>query len=198
MLPSLVSNVDKDIKNVPANCDLCQQKVHNPTKSDLYQWKLPILNKVFSHFKQPEQIVSEYGPPFGSNDFAVFCKSNSIDHSRSARYHPQSNDEAKSFVKTFHDAFKSSAADAASAKRLGSEFHLRYRVSSHGTAGSSPSQVLIGRVPRTKLHFLHPDVKIRVRVWQESDEIGFNLTAETREFALGDPVFFRIYIGQYL
>jgi len=236
-------NLDADIENVSFMCDACQQKAHNPAKSELHPWEFPsrpwqrlhidfagpifgytwlvyvdayskypgaiplttttassttnALLEVFSHFGLPEQLVSDNGPPFDSYDFAVFCKSNGIRHSRSAPYHPQSNGEAERFVQTFKDSLKSSGADATSAKRLASEFLLRYRVSAHGTTGASPSQLLLGRAPRTKLDLLHPDMEVRVRGRQESDKLRYDSSAKLREFNVGDPVFSRNYFGRY-
>lgn len=74
--------------------------------------------KVFTNFGLPDQLVTNYGRPIYSYEFADYSKSNGILYSRSAPYYSQSNREAKIFVLILKDAFKSSVAEATLAKRL--------------------------------------------------------------------------------
>lgn len=54
------------------------------------------LRKIFLIFWLPHQVVR--GPPFNSNEFISFCKSNGI--------HPQSNGSAERAVKTFNNGLR--------------------------------------------------------------------------------------------
>ena len=65
---------------------------------------IEVLQVVFSRNGLPEQLVSDNGPQFTSNDFAHFMKANSIKHIRSAPYHPSSNGLTERFVQTFKRA----------------------------------------------------------------------------------------------
>lgn len=87
-------------------------------------------------------------------------------------------------LKTFKDALRSLSADAALAKRLASKFLIRSRVSSHDTKDASMSQLIIGRVPRTKLDLMQPKIVQRLRVWQDSDKTRFDFNADTLDFAV--------------
>lgn len=154
------------------------------------------LLEVFAHFGFPEQIVSDNGPPFNSEDFASFCRGQGIRHSRSSPYHPQSNGEAERFVQTFKDAMDASSASPATCKQLAATILLRYRVTPHTTTGSSPAQLLFNRIPRTQLDLLHPDFPTDVRSRQELDKSRFDTRAYERHFIAGDTVFSRNYNGR--
>ena len=58
------------------------------------------LLSLFARFGLPEQRVSDYGPPFNSEDFATFMKGNGIKHIRSSPYQPATNGLAEKFVPT--------------------------------------------------------------------------------------------------
>ena len=49
------------------------------------------LHKLFSSYGLPEQILSDNGPQFVSEEFAAFTKINGIKHTKSAPYHPSTN-----------------------------------------------------------------------------------------------------------
>ena len=66
------------------------------------------LRKLFAAYGLPEQLVSDNGPQFLSNDFATFVKMNGIKHIRCSPYHPSSNGVAERFVQTFKKAMKAS------------------------------------------------------------------------------------------
>ena len=52
---------------------------------------IEVLRKIFAAFGLPEQLVTDNGPQFVSDDFARFAKTNGIKHIRCAPYHPASN-----------------------------------------------------------------------------------------------------------
>ena len=56
---------------------------------------IAVLRHLFATHGIPEQIVSDNGPQFTSNDFAEFTKTNGIKHTRSSPYHPATNGEAE-------------------------------------------------------------------------------------------------------
>ena len=49
---------------------------------------LEVLRQIFAGTGIPEQIVTDNGPQFTSDDFAAFVKNNGIKHVRSPPYHP--------------------------------------------------------------------------------------------------------------
>ena len=66
------------------------------------------LQRLFSMYGIPTQLVSDNGPQFTSEEFASFMKRNGIKHIRCAPYHPSSNGTAERFVQTFKKAVKAS------------------------------------------------------------------------------------------
>ena len=69
---------------------------------------LKALRNMFSRYGLPEQMVSDNGPQFISDEFATFAKKNGIRHICCAPYHPSSNGLAERFVQTFKRAMKAS------------------------------------------------------------------------------------------
>ena len=57
------------------------------------------LQSIFVNKSVPEISVSENGPQFVSEVFAVFMRGNVIKHLGSAPYHPATNGQAELFVK---------------------------------------------------------------------------------------------------
>ena len=112
------------------------------------------LRTVFAHWGLPEQIVSDNGPQFTSEEFKQFCGLNGIRHVLVVPYHPRSNGEAERFVKTFKQAFRSMKGEDL-LKRL-DQFLFSYRNTPHTTTGYSPAQLLLGRRLRSKLDLLVP------------------------------------------
>ena len=64
------------------------------------------LRKLFSSYGLPEQIVTDNGPQFVSEEFATFAKLNGIKHIKSAPYHPPTNGAVERLVQTFKKAMK--------------------------------------------------------------------------------------------
>ena len=55
------------------------------------QHTIETLQTIFSHFGLQEQLVSDNGPQFTSDEFAEFMKGNGIKRILSSPYHPSSN-----------------------------------------------------------------------------------------------------------
>ena len=64
------------------------------------------LRDLFARFGIPEQVVSDNGPQFTSEEFTSFMKSNGIKHTRCAPYHPSSNGAVERFNQTFKQSLR--------------------------------------------------------------------------------------------
>ena len=85
---------------------------------------------MFAAHGLPQQLVSDNGPQFISDEFAAFMKSNGIKHIRCAPYHPASNGAVERLVQTFKKAMKTST-DTSFAL---ASFLLSYRTTPHTVA----------------------------------------------------------------
>ena len=52
---------------------------------------LEVNTKMFAAYGLPEPLVTDNGPQFVTDEFAMFAKNNGIKHIRIAPYHPASN-----------------------------------------------------------------------------------------------------------
>ena len=66
-----------------------------------------VLRNLFAHYGLPEQLVSDNGPRFISDEFQHFLATNGIKHLRCAPYHTSSNGAAERLVQTVKQAVKS-------------------------------------------------------------------------------------------
>ena len=72
-----------------------------PTKSATGQVTVCKLCQIFATHGIPETCVTDNGPAFVSEDFAVFMHWNGIRHITTAPYYPASNEQAERAVQIF-------------------------------------------------------------------------------------------------
>ena len=123
---------------------------------------IEILRVIFARFGLPEQIVTDNGPQFVSEEFSHFLKSNGIKHIRCAPYHPASNGLAERFVQSLKMALKSTVNSGLSLQHRHSNFLLNYRSTGHATTGVSPSLLFLHCHIQTRLDLIRPDYTSRV------------------------------------
>ena len=97
------------------------------------------LRALFGSYGIPEQLVSDNGTQFVSDEFAMFLKLNRVKHIRSAPYHPSSNGLAEWFVQTFKSAMKVNGANSSNLSQRLNSFLLSYCNTPHTTTNEVPS-----------------------------------------------------------
>nr|XP_025042690.1 uncharacterized protein K02A2.6-like [Pelodiscus sinensis] len=102
------------------------------------------LQGIFCNFGLPEQLVSDNGLQFVSQEFGYFMKANRIHQITSAPYHPATNGLAERFVQTTKQALKSVRGHSFIQKSLDT-FLLSYRNILHATTKVSPAFLMMGR-----------------------------------------------------
>ena len=85
---------------------------------------ISILRHLFAKYRLPQQIVSDNGPQFTSEEFSRFLRLNGIKHIRPAPYHPASNGQVERLVRTFKQTMKAGERDGLSAQHRLENFLL--------------------------------------------------------------------------
>ena len=136
----------------------------------------------FATLGLPEELVTDNGPSFTSEEFAKFQRMNGIKHITTAPYHPGSNGLAERTVQTIKRGLKM-ISQGSWEHRL-ARFLLTYRTTPHSTTGVSPSELMFGRQLRTRMDLLRPDLGGHVRSCQEQQKKDHDALAQLREFAV--------------
>ena len=77
-----------------------------PVSSTTSSSTIEVLRDLFARFGISEQIVSDKGAQFVSEEFQAFVRSNGIRHITSAPYHPATNSLAEKAVQTFKQTLR--------------------------------------------------------------------------------------------
>ena len=124
------------------------------------------LRTIFSTHGLPITLVSDNGPPFTSVKFATFMKGNGILHKRVLPYHPSSNGLAENCVKMVKLALDKQDRSLSIESRI-AKVLAAVRNTPHVTTGKTPAELLLKRLPRTRLLLIHPCVEHRLQTIAE-------------------------------
>ncbi|XP_032879397.1 uncharacterized protein K02A2.6-like [Amblyraja radiata] len=156
------------------------------------QKMIATLRTIFARYGLPEQICSDNGPQFVSEDFKKFLKTNGIKHCTSAPYHPATNGLAERFVQTFKKALKAMKHEDLPMQHKLDNFLFNYRNAVHAVTGQSPAMVFFNRQLGSKLDLVRPDLRRQV------EQKVFHCAPQrlTRSFQVGEAVLARDYRNQ--
>ena len=146
------------------------------------------LQRLFSMYGVPAQLVSDNGPQFTSEEFVSFAKRNGIKHIRCVPYHPSSNGTAERFVQTFKKAMKASRNTPLTHAQRCNNFLLTYRITPHATTNEAPCQLFMGRMLRIRWNLLQPDLEQTVIAKQANQKENHDKNAKPRELCIGETV----------
>nr|XP_050049913.1 uncharacterized protein K02A2.6-like [Dermacentor andersoni] len=77
-------------------------------RSTTAQAVIDALKSIFARHGIPQEVRSDNGPPFSSQEFAAFAASYGFNHMTSSPHYAQSNGEAERMVRTIKDPFRKS------------------------------------------------------------------------------------------
>ena len=92
---------------------------------------IEVLRHIFSVFGLPEQLVSDNGPQFTSNEFAIFLRSNSIKHFKSAPYHPSTIGAVERLIQSLKNSLKKGKKEGHTSQYTLLNFLLFYQATPH-------------------------------------------------------------------
>ena len=110
-----------------------------PVSSTTSSSTIEVLRDLFARLGIPEQIVSDNGAQFVSEEFQAFVGSNGIRHITSAPHHPATNGLAERAVQTFKQALRSMDQSSKPVKEKLAKFLIAYRNTPQSTTGVSPA-----------------------------------------------------------
>ena len=143
---------------------------------------IAVLRQLFAQYGLPNQLVSDNGPQFTSEEFSKFLRTNGVRHVRSAPYHPER------FVKTFKQAMKATEHQSLTLAHRLSNFLLRYRTTPHSTTNKTPSELFLRRIIRTRLNLLMPTSEYTVLNKQTQEAQHHDIHTRPRSFEVGQHV----------
>ncbi len=130
--------------------------------------------------------MSDNGSQFTSTEFQAFMKGNGIKHISSSPYNPATNGLAERAVQSFKGHMKRFSSGTLQ-ERL-AQFLFWYRLTPHSTTAVPPAELLLGRRPRSKLHFLKPNLQKKVEDKTAVQKKHHDIHTGARSFNVGDSV----------
>ena len=158
-----------------------------PTTSSTFAVVIEHLRTLFARFGLPEMVVSDNGSCFVSEEFGAFLLQNGVKQITSAPYHPATNGLAERAVQIVKKGLKK-CTEGTLACRL-AKVLFAYRTTPQTTTGVSPSELLLGRQPRTKFDLLHPNTAARVELKQQQQQRSHDKACKDRGFVVDDSVY---------
>lgn len=158
-------------------------------KSTTSEKTVAALRSIFSRNGLPEQILSDNGPQYTSEEFSLFMKKNGIKHLKSAPHHPATNGLAERFVQTFKRSIKAMDKEDVSLQHKVDNFLLVYRNSVHATTNQTPAMLFMNRNLRSRIDLLKPNLRRDV----QNRQFSHLPTKPTRSFEIGQGVLARDY-----
>ncbi len=153
---------------------------------------IQVLRELFSRTGVPEQLVSDNGPQFTSEEFRTFLKCNGIRHITSAQFHPSTNGLAERFVQSLKNALRAMADEHITLHQKLINFLFAYRNAVHSTTNQTPAMLFLGRSLRSRLDLLRPNLQRNVQEKQMKQCKDQGLTWELN---MGETVLTRDYRG---
>jgi len=105
---------------------------------------IDFLSDLFCRFGTIEELVSDNGPQFISDELQQFLSAHGVRHSKTASYNHRANGEVKRFNRVLKEGFKAALADGKSFLQGVRQTLASYRSTPQPTTGKSPAKLMYG------------------------------------------------------
>ena len=166
-------------------------EVHIMPKTDAAS-VITVIRSLFATWGVAEEMVSDNGPPFQSEELKMCFEKNGVVHRFSPTYHPQSNGQIEVGVKTLtYSLEKQLMGQKTSARTLQHRVDVwcfAYRNTPHTVSEEKPSEMFLGRQPRTPFSMLHPRSILEDKMNELREKKKAEQRATITEYQPGDLV----------
>ena len=111
----------------------------------------PHMERSFEFLGVPKQIITDNGPPYQSQNWKDFSKEYGFKHRPVTPLHPEANGHVERFNSMLGKTILAVITEGQDPKVEVRRQVLNYRNTPHSTTGVSPSELVLGRLIRTKL-----------------------------------------------
>jgi len=118
---------------------------------------IDFLSDLFCRFGTVEELVSDNGPQFISDELQQFLSAHGVRHSKTALYNPQANGEVERFNRVLKEGLKAALADGKTFQQGVRQTLASYRSLPQSTTGVSPAKLMYNFEMRTQLSLLSND-----------------------------------------
>ena len=163
-----------------------------PCSSVSSQAAMVKLRRMFARWGLPDMLCSDNATTFTAQEFQQFLADNGVQHRTIEPRHSQGNGLAERAVRDVKQALKRSVNG--NWELALAEWLLYQRKIPHSTTSVSPSELMLGRVIRSRLDLLHPDLQSRVQLKQLQQKLNHDPSVpRVLELNVGDTVYARNY-----
>uniref|UniRef100_A0A1I8I4J1 Protein-tyrosine-phosphatase n=1 Tax=Macrostomum lignano TaxID=282301 RepID=A0A1I8I4J1_9PLAT len=103
------------------------------------------LRKLFSTFGRPAQLVSDNGPPFSSQAFHDFLRSNGVQHRSITPYHPAANGVTERINRSINKIIRIASIEKSDWRAALEDWLEAYRNTPHSSTGATPAELMFQR-----------------------------------------------------
>lgn len=164
-------------------------------KSLSAQTVIPVFEKIFSSRGTPDNLKTDNGTPFQSEEFKRFAVNLGFLHQRVTPYWPEANGVAERFMRTIGKVCKCAQVEGKPWKRELYRFLRNYRATPHTSTGLPPATVLNGVPLKMKLPQVHAeemDETLRQKDWAAKNKMKEYAEARRKitksDIGIGDKV----------
>ncbi len=144
-----------------------------------------VLRTLFARYGLPEQVVSDNGLQFTSDEFAQFMKFNGVKPTIRHQTDKQ-NDLCR----------PSNGLEKGTSHHWVHVCRSLNRSTPHATTNSAPSELFLQRKVRTRFDLLKPDLQSKVDKEQARQKESHDKHSKTRQFSAGQPVMIRNFLSK--